>query len=120
MRRDPIPERFELRCYPCEGGFAISLSAPIGASYWLEYYALGAGGYQETGEITGTISSRPEILHRAVDVTVIEVAVISMTLGAINVGLRPTRAIRHSFVSPESRPIPPAAVQIGSNEEHDK
>jgi hypothetical protein len=118
MRPDRVPERLELRCYPCEGGFEIWLSAPIGSSYWIEYCALGGGGYQESGEITGTISSWPELVRRAVGVPVIEVAITSMSLGAaVGAWPRPASTGWRALTPLERRPVPQAEVQTAHSGE---
>jgi hypothetical protein len=101
----------ELRCYPCEGGFSISITATVGLRYWLEYYLIGAGGYQESGEISGVVTSRPEVVRQSVSVTVVEIGIVSMTLGEA-VTSRPSSGRSHRLPVPDQRRVPVEKVEI--------
>src|SRR5579859_1511790 len=70
----------DIRCYPSEEGFSISINAPIGLKYWVEYYLLGACGYQESGEVSGVVESTPQIVRCRVGVPVVEAGIVSMSL----------------------------------------
>jgi hypothetical protein len=99
----------ELRCQPTEGGFSITLQAPVGTRWWLEYYLTGSGGYQESGELSGTMAAPTETVRRAVRVAVIEVGVISLSLdGPSRPRNRPARLEGHA---PVIRPVPLADVE---------
>ena len=112
MATDRDLQPFEIRCYPCEGGFAIWIDAPVGASYWIEYYVLGAGGYRESGEVSGAIALRPEILRRPVGAPVIEAGVVAMSFGKAR-DLR-ARQLDGRRPSPlDRRPIPDGDVEVG-------
>jgi hypothetical protein len=111
-------ESFELRCYPCHGGFSVSISAPIGSSYSIEYYAIGGGGYHESGVISGTISSRPEVVGRAATVPIIEVGAISISLSPV-AGASARSAISETRTASilDRRTVPQGEVEtICSNE----
>jgi hypothetical protein len=116
MANDPAAQGVEIRCYPSEGGFSIWIEAAVGTGYWIEYYVLGAGGYRESGEVTGAIAMRPEILRRPVAVPVIEAGVIAMSFGKPrDLRARQLESRRPSVL--DRRPIPDGEVEVGAKDE---
>src|SRR5574341_1727416 len=75
-----MAEVSSFRCSTTADGFEIAISGPVGAAFWLEYFVSAAGGYQETGEISGTITSDPEVVRHPVCAPVIAAAVIAMSI----------------------------------------
>jgi hypothetical protein len=106
-----------LRCNPCDGGFAVTMVATIGTNYLIEYHLLGSGGYQESGEISGTISSQPETIHQSVHVPVIAIGATSVSFGRRDHIAFGSTTSRHGGVQfAERRSVPHGAVEVMANE----
>jgi hypothetical protein len=100
----------EVHCYPSQGGFTISVVATPGLRYRLEYYLIGAGGYQESGEISGVIASPKEVIFQPVSVPVVEIGVVSLSLDETITS--PPRPGRNQRAAPDRRCVPLAEVEI--------
>jgi hypothetical protein len=70
-----------IECRPSEDGFTVWIGAPIGQYYMFEYHVVGSGGYQESGRVSGTISSRPEIVRCRVGTSVVVAAITAAFVG---------------------------------------
>lgn len=70
-----------IECRPSEDGFLVSIGAPIGQYYMFEYHMIGSGGYQESGRVSGTIASRPEIVRCRVGTSVVVAAITAAFVG---------------------------------------
>jgi hypothetical protein len=101
----------DIRCYPSEGGFSISISAPIGLRYWVEYYLLGACGYQESGEVSGVVESTPQIVRCRVSVPVVEAGIVSMSLDGTQPPRRATAGTSRRTVL-DRRSVPQEEISV--------
>jgi hypothetical protein len=103
----------EFLCCPVKGGFSIELRSEVGTKYWIRYYVVGSGGYQESGEISGVVSGPREIIRQVVKVPVIEVGIVSMSLSRTGAKVRIRRVPARSRLQSEteSRSIPQTKIE---------
>src|SRR6266513_3862092 len=103
----------EVHCCPIEGGFSIELRCEVGTKYWIRYYLVGSGGYQESGEVSGVASQPREVIRQLVDVPVIEVGIVSLSLGRTGAKVRIRRVQGRSRLQsePEVRSIPQTKIE---------
>lgn len=88
----------------------MSIDVAPGTRYWIEYYALGSGGYQESGEISGTVTAPPEIVRQPVRVPVIEAGIISLSLGTEKA--RAPRMEHRQPAAHERRAVPLGEISV--------